>query len=317
MRHLKLYLLLISLINLSCGQSQPYYSNNEYFNLSSFNLKGKVKQIKETSFAGEKQGDIFTTLTPAWQHAWQNDKLLKFDLNGNLTDQIYFDGNTELRKDIYKFDNNRIVEVKAKYVDRLYEYNGTGQILKQRVIDKQPARITSGNKSDIIERTSIRYYEYDKIGKLKKVYEKDLNGHQLSYELYSYNSNGLLTKKEIKYPKFTESYTYKYNNQNLPIETIWRDTEDGMLERKIFKYHNGVLIELRWENFDDNELEGYIVYTFENGNEKQIFEYDDENRIESEEINYYDYDIHGNWTRKTIISNNDKIFIVNREIEYY
>jgi hypothetical protein len=317
MKHLKLFLLMISMTNLSCGQNQNANITKEHSDLSSLNLKGAIKQIKEISFRGARQGDNFIAISPEWRYSWQNDKLYSFDLNGNLTHEIYYDGETEIIRNTYKFDNNGIIEAKSRYYDKFYEYNSEGQIEKVRVINRQPARITTGNEPGTAGQTSIRYYEYDEHGRLKKVIERDLNGNQLHYELYKYNSVGLLREKQLNSPEFTETYTYKYNNLNLPTEIVWRDSEEGMLERERFKYKNGELVELKWENFDENELEGYIVYTFENGNEKQVLEYDDEHELENRQINIYEYDLQGNWTRKVIITDNDKVFIVQREIKYY
>lgn len=317
MKYLKIFLLMISLTNLSWGQSQNANIAKEHSDLSSLNLKGAIKQVKEISFRGAKQGDTFVAISPEWQYSWQNDKLYTFDLDGNLTHEIFYNGETEIRRNTYKFDSNGIIEARTRYHDRFYQYNSQGQIETVRVINKQPAIITTGNEPDAEGQTSIRYYEYDERGRLKKVIERDLSGNQLHYEMYNYNSAGLLREKQLNYPDFTDTYIYKYNNLNLPTEIVWRDSEEGILEIERFNYQNGELIEVKWENFDENELEGYIVYTFENGNKKQILEYDSENELEGKQINIYKYDLHGNWTRKVIITDNDKVFIVQREIEYY
>lgn len=119
------------------GQENP---KAELSNLTTLNLKGKVKTITEKSFDAKKSGADYVKTDEGWQSSWQKNNTQKFDVDGNLIDKTYFENSKPIRSDSFKYENNKITEINALYAIRFFYYDESGKIESEKFIDKKPKK---------------------------------------------------------------------------------------------------------------------------------------------------------------------------------
>ena len=59
----------------------------------------------------------------------------------------------------------------------------------------------------------------------------------------------------------------KYDNNGNIINKKWFNNIEGLLENEDNQYSNNELVHSSWENYFDGEIEGRIIYKYQNGNE--------------------------------------------------
>lgn len=162
------------------------------------------------------------------------------------------------------------------------------------------------NKGDKIEE---KLYNPDGSLTQKSTYEYDESGNQIVESRY--NSTGSLTQK----------FTYEYdNNGNLSLGNGYNS--NGRLWGK-FRYaydDRSNLIEESMYN-QDNKLSWKFTYKHDDkGNQIEMNYYNyiqDTSFLEKTIYKYGDYDITGNWLKKTTFENDKPKGITERKIEYY
>ncbi|MFC5682169.1 hypothetical protein ACYE2N_10250 [Flavobacterium sp. MAHUQ-51] len=288
----------------------------EFKNLTTLHLKGKVKSIAEKSFNAKKNGNNYVKTIEGWQSSWQKNNEQKFDINGNLINQTYFENSKPIRNDFYKYENKKITEINVLYANRFFSYDEFGKITSEKFINKQPKKITTGKESIPLKKETFIKYFYSKNSKLIQKIESNLSGNQVSVENFKYDLNNNLIYRELKYSDRKEWYNYYFNNDNLLYKTEWKDNKNGLLEETLITYNNREKITENWTNYFEGEKEGSIEYIYEKGNEIRTKEFDADGNLENEEKISYVYDKFENWIKKTIVTKN-KVFIVERKITYY
>ena len=295
------------------GQENP---KAELSNLTTLNLKGKVKTITEKSFDAKKSGADYVKTDEGWQSSWQKNNTQKFDVDGNLIDKTYFENSKPIRSDSFKYENNKITAINTLYAIRFFYYDESGKIESEKLIDKKPKKIATGKENTPIKKETLIKYFYSKNRELTQKVESDLSGNQISIQNYKYNQNKNLIYNDLKYSGGKEWYDYYYNNDNLLYKIEWKDDKFGLLEVTQITYNNGEKKSENWTNYFEGDKEGSIEYNYENGNEIQTKEFDADGNLENTERISYKYDNFGNWINKTIILKN-KAYIVERQIIYY
>jgi hypothetical protein len=135
------------------------------------------------------------------------------------------------------------------------------------------------------------YYSKEKNGRSQaEIY--DIEGELTEITLYTNDERGNLLelKKVWADGRIVEHYISTYDDQN-------RETERAGL---VMDFCNRMVI-----RFDEKENELETIY------------YDRENKIEKHFINEYNYDIFGNWIKKTIFLNGTIQELEEREFVYY
>lgn len=306
-------LFIFSNFQICIGQENP---EEELKNLTTLNLKGKVKSISEKSFNAKKNGINYTKTVEGWQYGWQKNNEQKFDVNGNLIDQTYFENSKPIRNDFFKYENNKITEINTLYANRFFSYDEFGVIISEKFIDKKPKKITTGKETIPIKKETLIKYFYSENSKLIQKIESNLSGNQISVQNFKYDQNNNLIYRDLKYSGRKEWYDYYYNNDNLLFKIEWKDDKFGLLEETLITYNNHEKKTENWTNYFEGEKEGSIEYNYEKGNEIEIKEFDADGNLENAEKISYIYDKFGNWINKTIVTKN-KAYFIERQIIYY
>jgi len=287
------------------------YIKKENNDLSEFNLKGKVKSIREYTYENiDNVGDI--------QNNKPNGKfVLCYNIKGNLT-----------KRDSYHSDGRLVV-------NHIYKYDNDGFLIERIVFTLGEMdfgyTFKYDDKGNEIESTS-----YNSDGNLDYtiIFKYDINGNLV--EKIRYNSNG----------KFEEKSKYTYDDKDIKMDGIWiMYNSDGGIELKtVYKYDDrgneieinlyqtdGSITEKHKQNFDDNGNIIESISFYPNGNiySKDTYEFDNNgNQIEMNSYNSnsenvkndtteYEYDENENWIKKIDYENKIVSTIYIREIEYY
>lgn len=249
--------------------------------LSTENLKGKVKYLKETkNKAIEKFGEI------------EKGELISkstygFDINGYKTEHNELFANDEIfRKIIYRYNEKHYLIKDSSYFpninafDRIntYVYDDNDNLMEKNVFFK---------KSDSLEYRWI--YKYNKKGYLEEINVYDYEGGLALKLTYKYDWWGnRKEEKEFSYDgDLLDSYTYKYD---------WK----GKLTKKILiKADNNCTFSYD-KNGDLNEINpGY------------------HNNTKGKLSMKYEYDNFGNWIKMVTFWEDIPVKISERKIEYY
>lgn len=298
-----LFLLILLLFgNKLC--SQELILNAE--NLQSAGLRGNVKKVKETSFNAIKTAGGIIKSTKGWQYDFEYDSESFFDTLGNLTLENKL---TPEKKEItysIKYDRPGRISVVNRTA---FSYRFTYDSLN---------RISSSDKTNRLSKTApiARFkYQYNAENRLIRA-EEFIGDASVSVETFHYNAAGKLISRELKSGNHRETHLYTYNADQLLAKDEWNDNEEGILEITTYFYKNKEKTLEHWVDFEDGEPDGYIDDTYENGNIVLTAEIEADGTVSYPEQCTYEFDSHGNWIKKTIVTEEGN-FIVERVIEYY
>lgn len=301
---------------LSVGQDGLYPHTP---NTASQNLNGNVKILQEKSFVGVDNNGTYDIHKAGWKTTWERDSKSYYDTSGNLVRQIFYDeSGAESRTEYFKYDNNQLTESKMLYHHRFYEYDSIGRIQKELYKSSQPDVITTGNEKpiDISSFNDIKYF-YDQNNNLILKIEIDSEDDSQTIDSVFYDEQNNPIRIHSYYRDIIEYQIMEYDNDGKLTLLSVGDNYDGLMERTKFQYSNGKISLEDWELFSENQSDGKVIYTYENGNEIKTVETDSDETISGVEESHYEFDKKGNWIRKIIIDNKGRIYIITREIEYY
>lgn len=273
-------------------------------NLESHNLKGKVKLVKTCSFNANKVNGIFLKTTKGWQHTWEHDLELYFNTESNLElKKEMKNGTTSISYEIKIDDKNRIVQINENDLTYNIRYDSLNHIIAAKEI----------NHYRNIETDFV--FQYNTKNNLVNK-EGYLSNQLISTETYTYDSlNNLIKIQYVKGP-YIEMESFEYDSENQLVKYEWSDNEEGTAEITTYQYVNKQKTFEHWLDYEEGEPDGYIDYTFENGNVIETKEIERDGKISVHEFNTYEYDSQGNWIKMTIDANG-KYFVVERTISYY
>jgi len=287
--------------------------------LTDLNLKGKVKSITETSYLGKQTSDGYIKVQKGWESKWQQDSKTEFDSDGNKVVKTFYDSDSKVsRVEKFIYSDGRLMKSEMLYHTRTYKYDPSGKLTSINEINRQPGQISAPNANvPGKENKSIYQFIYNENDRLIEKQQFDSKGTEVAITRFRYDDIGRLVKEESISDDYKEWYDYSYDSNGNLNEKKWSDSDEGILEKVTFVYENSVKTHEFWENFAEGEIEGKITYTFEKGNEKEVVETDDSGNIDATWFYQYKYDSFDNWIEQIAIIDDEEIYIIEREIEYY
>ena len=299
--------------------------SQEKNSITTGNLKGKVKTLKETIYEIDKNQNKTLFITEE-----ERPYKVFFDERGNVVEneQYNSEGKVFLKYiNIYTYHNN-IIKSKESYCrgylcmnkgKTITKYNNKGLVIEITIYD---------NKGEVISTEKFQYDEKDKLVK------ETLKGFY-----YSEGGDFEIEKHPIDRVR---TYNYKYENGNLIEEA----SSDGEIKR--YDIQGRIIEERRKYNYTDyfysyddcnnliKKVEVYhpnndlkrteTTYKYDNNNlveettsygSRTFYKYDNRNNLIEETFKdgskiTYKYDEKGNWIEKR--QNN---FLTERIVEYY
>ena len=168
-----------------------------------------------------------------------------------------------------------------------FKHDGFGLTTVEQIVD---------NNEKIIGRS---YYSYDAQNVLKEMWVEDADRQIESRTLYRFDGQGHMVQRSINdaYGNIFKREVYTYNGNNLEKKVVFDRSGKKMQEWRYEYDANNEPVSQTLYDYSEAETEMYIT----------IFQ--------------YEYDAHGNWTRRTEseIINGDPVmqYIITREIEYF
>jgi len=219
--------------------NSPNAANTEYFKYGNEVYFNKNKKIIKRIFSKEL-GNIIN-----------KELQYNYDINQRLNEEIYIINGKYSYKKVYRYTNNRIIEIKKindlNEIEILESYNYSENFTKCEIIiiDQKENKIITKKiifydtnkiiKEEYYYGTSnipdIIFFEYDSDNNMIRRIEKNKNGEIIEKE-YKYDENNNLIKK-----------VYKGNNKK--IVTLYKyiifDEQQNWIEREIYingKFHD-------------------------------------------------------------------------------
>lgn len=285
-----------------------------------YNLNGNVKKVIYDSYQSEKTSEGFEKIKKGWEETEKLDKTIELNAIGKITKVIYKDlDNKIVRTDKFDYSDQNLIKSTTKYQIIKYSYDNQKRLVTQKIFDRTPGNISASNIDETDgKETLLVQYEYDLKGILKQKIETNKKKKTYSTTSYFYNDKNLIIKEETVYNNgFKDWHNYQYDSNGKMINKKWYDNEEGILENLTNHYEDNNLLTSTWENYADGELEGKIVYRYDNGNEVEITEFDVLENTEIKWVYKYEYDSMKNWIKKTVHTFKNEYYLVERKIDYY
>ena len=210
---------------------------------------------------------------------------INFDKRGNLDDRVCIKDGVFTYYSYY-FDGNG-------YELGWNEY-GRGDDLKARTAylnDREGKRV---------ERT-IFYH-----GKMSKRENYKYEGRNMTEELH-YGDNGQVSEKRV----------LKYDRNGNCSQIDFYDAGGNLMKVYYYLYDNrGNRTEWRFYDEDENLVALTTYYWDEHDNVTEISSFNYDEHVNWKHSYIYEYDEEGNWLRQTILRNNEKYLIIEREIAF-
>lgn len=230
----------------------------------------------------------------------------KFDHNGNVIEEIYYQSGSVDQKLSYKYDNN---ENKVEYVN--YQGDETKVMFKQNITYDNSTRKIREERYDGTDYQIIKYNYQN--NKLIEIIRSDISGKIEHKRSFDYNKDictiTILDENSKKIGKIINKYD---KNENL-IESVEYDINDKIKEQYFY-------------TFEGNVVKDKTKYILENFIYKENYEYDSKGNlikvIKEEpkgkifENNIYKYDSKGNlieeeWYDNSPTENSKKTYFYN------
>lgn len=273
--------LVIFLVCIACSVQKEIRKSD----WETLNLNGKIKSIRQIPRHIQTKFGKYLIGEP-WPYVEENFVLL-FDESGKLVEKrLFYNNGTKYSREMYYYneDGNRYKEV-------LYNQNGSLGSRITYVFDRK-GRIT---QSDCHNYLGVNYiYKYDNRGNRVEAHKYYGDGNLYFKATYAYNKKGNRIEEQIftSEGKLFSKWKYQYDesgNRIIKERYLPNDRPDCKLVYKYDENHN----KTHWKHF---------------GSDGQLI---------SEGTYVYEYDSHGNWTKKTKMENSEPIYILKREIEYF
>ena len=296
-------------------------------NLKKFNLLGKVKSVKITSFEAVEQSGVITKGAEHKIYTFygkeNNYQYMFFNESGMITEYSYNTmgarDETEIRNFIKYNDKGLIAENREYCLDGMN--NEHSEYVKTFTYDNKDLLIEekSGNNSV--------FYKYDKNG--YKIEEKtirkttQINSNQI-IDNYEFVLNFKNDDSGCKIEEYSTSYKtiFKYNDKKKLVEEQQYSilANGSVLLNKIITYEYDKKGNVT--NHSEKNAEGKVfsseTYSYnENGFVSKILSFSTLREGYNKETFEYEYDSNKNWIKKTNFIANKPEYIEEREIVYF
>ena len=271
----------------------PFYENKTSSNgLLVMNLKGKVKSVQQKAYkAIEVDGLIQTgekTIMPGYLSV-NADFLMQFDDSARTISEIYpTTPDTFQLHHYYRTKNTELIihqtRVKDHYQDYRYKYKGDGTIEERTEYTKRGEDVWD----------HITTYKYNAAGKPIESSTGLRKEKARVKTVYQYDSKGFLCVRS-DYKK--DTLVYK--------ETFKNDAKGNVLERTYYAT-------------DCKSIDHVFIYEYDVN--KNVIRKDymkPEGKLSMRYLYEYEYDKYGNWTRRIDSQNGKKLYVIERQLEYY
>jgi YD repeat-containing protein len=265
---------------------------------------------------------------------------LAWSAHGWATDRFFPTGESELERVIGPV---RQATVTTKNSITTLLYSPTGALTRKEVRNRS-------DSSDDPGETTL--YRYDSGGRKVGEYIKDSDGEVIPLRLLAYNDEQRIAAEAAYHMcrTFSSLHMYAYDRKSQLIEDL--QFESRRLTRRAFEYdakgevdrviteRNGRLMTTTRYTYDDAGRVATAAYEQPDGSVVRRLYYDERGNVimlvethprdsarDKTEITTYEYDQHGNWTRRTIIRAvnpldeeglpiEEPVEVINREIIY-
>lgn len=262
-----------------------------------------------------------------WNHKYQKGKPVKdgyknftkrFDHNGNVVEEVYYQAGTVDQKLSYRYDNN---ENKVEYSnykgdenELLYRQNITYDNFNKKIREER----YNGSDYQIIK------YSYDEKDRLASITRSDIFGSIEHQRDFNYK-NDICKIKIIDKGKEVGQIINKYDDQGNIIESIEYDNEGNVKEKYFYVFNGKLLIEktkyvlgnFMYKEYYSYDSKGNLVEIKKEQPKGNIFvsntyEYDKEGNLVEEQW----YDDNASENSKKTYFYNDKGILERVEVYY-
>lgn len=188
-------------------------------------------------------------------------------------------------------------------------------------------KVTRTRAAPMDDAPETMLYRYDTQGRKIGEYVVDSDGEVVPLRLYAYNSNNRLSAEAVYHMcrTFSVVHVYAYDGSGQVTEDI--QFESRRVTRREFQYdeigrlrqstlhRNGRLISVTRYTYDDTGRVATVVSEEQAGaGVSRLYRYDERGNVivlvethpdhptqDKTEVTAYEYDVHGNWTKRTII----------------
>lgn len=168
-----------------------------------------------------------------------------------------------------------------------FKHDGFGLTTLEQIVD---------NNENVIGRT---YYSYDANNVLKEMWVEDADRQVESRTLVRFDAQGRMTQRSLN-----------DNDGNIYKREVFSYAGNNVEKKLVFDRNGRKIQEWRYEYDENNEPVSQTLYDYTETEPEMYIT-----------IFRYEYDSHGNWTRRTeseIINGElQMLYIVTREIEYF
>lgn len=257
------------------------YSAIGQTDVEKLSLKGSILSLLESTYnAAEIDGNVINgTLNSKAKYTFNKNGFLIESIVNNPDKQVWY--LPEKITTSYRYDTNDIIlETKAAEDTvikiKSFVYHNLGNCIETKEYNQ--------GTGTLINKSEFKYNEKNKL-----IDENSINGPNITNRSFKYDANNNIAE-EIRSHKIDEtielsSYTYKYNNENLEIESVYKNEEQEIS-----------IVTTAYDSTNNP-----ILKTTENAICKYTYTYDTQN----------------NWTKCIQIINDVQYIVTEREIVYY
>lgn len=291
-------------------------------------LTGPVKSVSEKSVMLPEEGEPYELLRNYTEYNKEGNQVVhKFITNiyeqtFSLTSTTYTE--TQQLLEVNMYEDTTLIETRRYEYDaenrvtKESMYKGNGYLFQKSVFSYD----ASGNLSEMQLWSSDTYFV------LKQLYEYDQNGNRLSLKNY--------TNEQV----LSYEYTYEYGGNNNKTKMVYQKLKSPIIQTTNYTYNKkNELIKL--ERYDNDKLvhtmeyvyneQGIVTETINRGISSQfktVARFDEKgspietleyktDELTVRQVNSYEYDSQGNWTKRSNSYNGGSPSITVREIVYY
>lgn len=263
-------------------------TNKTESDLQKAELKGKIKAIREISYEAFGTADTLVKGNIIDNQGAENSYTL-YNEQGNIVSLI-------------KYDKDNAVKYKWRFY---YDKKGKRQISAKRYEAKD------------FEEDSTSYV-YDKKGNPIEYIHYSSDGKIKTRSVSKFNKKGNMIEEKVFDEKnlLKKSSKFRYKKTKL-VEGKSFDSEGKLLIRSIYSYDKkGNMLSMTMVDGENNPIsKGTYTYNKDGFVQTELLKRPGYTDLLLEYI--YVVDVHGNWTQRIMLSENEAFQITRRQIEYY